>query len=107
MKKRIRLCISLLLTIILFLLLCINFVTAGDELFLTGIVKNINPKSGIATIEVKSGNCSGTRIFQTEDISELEDLQGKTISFFIDSPTCKGNEIYTMRKITLLKRGRR
>lgn len=99
--------ISFLITIILFLLLGIHFVSAGDELFLTGIVKNINPESGTAIIEVKSGGCQGVRIFRVEDISELEDLIGKKISFSINSPICKQNEIYKMRNITLFKRGRR
>lgn len=102
---RIRQCMIAFASIIISLLLNIYFVSASDDLFLTGVVRNINSKSKIVSVEVKSGTCRGIRTFKIEDPAELEDLQGKKISFFINSSICKSDEIYEMRKISLLKRG--
>jgi hypothetical protein len=88
---------------LILLMFNIHSVNALDELFLTGVVKSINSHTGIAIVDVKSEVCRGFRSFRADDISELEGLEGERISFFINSLTCKGDKIYTMHKITLLK----
>jgi len=59
-----------------------------DELHLVGIVKNINPKTGIVFVDVKSSSCLGMRKFKMDDTSEKDDLIGKKIEFTIDSSVC-------------------
>lgn len=90
-----------LMFISLFLNIC--SVNASDELFLTGVVRSVNSKSGMVIMDVKSEVCHGVRSFMVDDISILDGLTGKKISFFIDSSICKADKLYKMHKITLSK----
>lgn len=82
---------------LLFIIFCSTRpVHSEDELFLTGIVKEVDSKKGFVTVEVLSKTCSGIKTFQTEDIEKLSDSEGKKITFFINTSTCIPNEIYTM-----------
>ncbi len=87
-------------------ILDVQSVNAVDALYLTGIVQTINAHSGIVIVDVKSEGCCGIRNFRVYDVSTLGDIKGKTISFFIDSSTCRGGKIYEMRNIALLTGGR-
>jgi hypothetical protein len=85
-----------------FLLSSADRALGTDELFMTGIVKGIDHRTGIVTIEVKSETCRGIRHFKPEDASTINDTQqGKKISFRIDSPTCTDDRVY---KMILLRR---
>jgi hypothetical protein len=67
-----------------------------DNLHLTGIVKNINSATGMVYVEVVSSSCVGMRIFRADDIGKLESFLNQEISFFIDSATCKDNNVHTI-----------
>ena len=101
MKKRLY-CLFFIV-MILFLFPVIPPAHGADELYITGTVKYIDHRSGLVTVDVKSENCPGIRQFRVDDVSELEGLTGKKISFFINSSTCKGDAVYKMYDITLSK----
>jgi len=87
----------LFLLIIVFLMFTVGQAVGVDELFLTGIVKGIDQKTGIITVDVKSESCRGVRHFKLIDASSLKDTQqGKKISFRIDSAACKSDIVYKM-----------
>jgi hypothetical protein len=103
MKHRHFLFIFLLIEV--FVLSSAYQVFGTDELFMTGIVKGIDHKTGIVTVEVRSETCRGIRHFKLGDASTIDDTQqGKKISFTIDSPTCTGKGVYKM--ILLRREGR-
>jgi len=97
----------LLISILVFSALSIHPVGAVDELYLTGILQNADVQSGLAVVNVKSENCHGMRSFRVDDISRLADATDNTISFTINSSTCKIGEIYTMHLVTVSKGGQR
>ena len=86
------------------LIFYVGAVYATDELFLTGVVKHVDPREGLVTVDVKSGSCPGVKAFRTEDILKLEGAEGKKISFFINSSTCSPAETYAIHGITFLRR---
>ncbi|NWF76933.1 MAG: hypothetical protein HXY53_10295 [Nitrospirae bacterium] len=88
--------IFLIFTLFFIIFCSTSPVYSEDELYLTGIVKEVDFKKGVVTVEVLSKTCSGIKTFQTEDIEKLLDSEGKKISFFINTSTCIPNEIYTM-----------
>ncbi len=97
-----------LITFVLTILLIASFlniypVIASDELFLVGIVKNIDYITGIVTVDIKTESCKGIRNFKALDLAEIEGLKDKKISFFIDSSICQNGKIYKMYRITLLR----
>jgi hypothetical protein len=69
---------------------------AGDELFLTGIVKEIDHTTRTVLVDVKSSSCHGLRKFTVDDASQLDDFVNEKIDFSIDSSTCKSGEVYKM-----------
>jgi hypothetical protein len=89
---------SYIFFILMFLFTVLNIcsVNALDELFLTGVVRSVDSKSGIVIVDVKSEGCHGVRSFRVDNVSDLDGLEGKKISFFINSSTCKGDEVYKM-----------
>jgi len=91
--------IKFLILTFLFLALS-SYPAAGvDELFLSGVVKDIDYKSGLITVDVKSEGCRGLMKFRVDDISKFRsDLVGKDISFSIDSSTCKGDRIFKIKR---------
>lgn len=86
---------------VVFLLFVLNVdtVSAADELFLTGIVKRIDPERHLVTVEVKSESCTGTMTFRIEDVSQLVASEGKKISFSTDTSICNPNEVHSMHGI--------
>lgn len=66
-----------------------------DNVFLTGIIKEIDYSRRAIVIDVKSNQCPGPRRFEADDISQLnEGKKGKRITFSLKSPTCEGAKIY-------------
>ncbi len=75
----------------------IHVAYAEEELYLTGIVKDVNLKTRTAHIDVKSLNCRGLRTFSigsSSEYSNFQDLVNQKINFFIDSSVCKRGETY-------------
>ena len=73
---------------------------AVDELNLTGILHSVDMRSHIVVVQVKSGSCSGQRKFIIDDPSSLEGLEGKKISFSINSSVCRAGEIYKITSVS-------
>ncbi len=87
--------ITIITGITLLVLLNIHSAQAIDRLILSGVVKAVDYKSGIITVDVKSASCPGIKKFRVDDLSISDtSLIGKHISFPIDSSTCKGDTIY-------------
>jgi hypothetical protein len=99
MKKK-KICWVLLIPILAFSVLSIHSVQAVDELYLTGIVRNVYLKSGLAVVDVKSQSCPGVRQFTFDSTVNMEGIEGKKISFSIDSSVCKIGGVYKIRTIT-------
>ena len=70
---------------------------AADELRLIGIVKTIDPRSGIVFVDVQSESCPGIRRFYADDLGVLGRYVNKTITFYIDSAICRDTSIHTIR----------
>lgn len=94
----------LFILIVFFLLFCFSSVYSSDELFLTGVVKQIDLKRSLVTVEVTSKSCSGDMKIRVDDISMLEGSTGKKISFFINASACDLNTIHSSDNIIFLKR---
>ena len=71
-------------------------VSAGDELYLTGILKSVDVKSGTIVVDVLSQSCPGLRRFSVDGAAGLQGSEGVKFSFSINSSSCKGNVIYTV-----------
>jgi hypothetical protein len=71
-------------------------VFAADELLLTGIVKTIDPKTGLVFVDVGSESCPGIRRFYADDLNTLGKYVNKEITFRIDSSTCRDTAIHTI-----------
>jgi len=69
-------------------------VSAGDELYLTGILRSVDVKSGTIVMDVLSQSCPGLRRFSIENAGDLRGSEGVKFSFTINSSSCKGAEIY-------------
>ncbi len=79
------------------LILFIHPLYAGDELYLTGIVKSVDHNTKIVVVDVQSASCHGVRKFVLDEPAILlEDFIGKIINFSIDSSTCESGKVYTM-----------
>ncbi len=87
-----------LILFLAFSVLNISLVGAGDELYLTGILKSVSVQadkiSGTIVVDVKSQSCPGLRTFSLDDAVRLKGLEGKKFSFGINSSSCKGNTVY-------------
>jgi hypothetical protein len=68
---------------------------AKDELFLCGVVKGIDAKTGMVTVDVKSGSCPGIRQFQlAAPQAASRFIVGEKKCFPIDSSHCNDNNIH-------------
>jgi hypothetical protein len=82
----------------LFIVICAIFVlniavaAAVDELFLTGVVKNVDIKARSVTVDVLSKSCKGERHFSVDKASDYTGSIGKRISFTINSSSCEDNK---------------
>jgi hypothetical protein len=79
-----------------FLFLQVRFVYAADELHLTGMVKSIDHNTRTVFVNVLSSSCPGMLRFAVDDAAALDDFVGQKISFFIDSSTCRSDQVYKM-----------
>lgn len=98
-KKR---CWMFLIWVGAFLVLCIHSSEAVDELSLTGIIRTINAHSRTVFIDVKSQSCPGLRSFKFDSSIDLEDMEGKKISFSIDSSVCRRDEVYKIIAVSFI-----
>ncbi len=97
MKVRKNQLFILLIAAVMFWIQNTYHAQAVDELFLTGIVKDINHKSRLVTVDVKSESCHGTKIFMFDNTSKPDStLIGKEIFFSINSSICKADTIHKM-----------
>jgi len=72
---------------------------AADEVtYLTGIIKSVNPGTGIVYVDVLSSSSSykGMRPFCADDLKKLEQYLDEKISFFIDNSRCRDRNMYTI-----------
>lgn len=68
---------------------------ANDELFLCGVVKAIDARTGMVTVDVKSGSCPGIRQFQLAAPKTASlFIVGEEKCFPIDSSHCNDNRIH-------------
>lgn len=98
---------SLICLISLFMMLFLNIlcVNAADELQLVGELQSVDVFSKIATVDVKTEGCQDVNEFKIDDVAELDGLEGKEISFYIDSSTCKDGKVHKMNKVRLKRSG--
>lgn len=68
---------------------------AVDNLYLCGVVKNVNEQKTLVTVDVKSGSCPGTRQFQLiAPQAASRFIVGEKKCFPIDSSHCNDNNIH-------------
>jgi len=101
MKIRKRQISVVLVAIFMMLFLNVNFVNTADELQLVGELQSVDVFSGIASVDVKTEGCQEIKEFKVDDITKLDGLEGKIISFYINSSTCEDSRVYTMHKVRL------
>lgn len=73
---------------------------AVDELYLCGVVQEVNLQTAQVTVDVASSTCRGLRTFKlpaTKDATSLN-MAGRKC-FFINSSSCKTGYTYTITKI--------
>jgi hypothetical protein len=101
--EREKKCWMLLIWIVAFSVLSIHSVEAVDELYLTGVIRSMDLRAGTVTVDVKSQSCKGMRRFRFDNTIDMEGLEGKKISFSIDSSVCKAGGIYKITAMTLMQ----
>jgi hypothetical protein len=101
--ERKKTCWMLLISILAFSVLSIHSVEAVDELYLTGVVRTVYANSGLVIVDVKSHSCHGVRRFRFDNTLDMEGLEGKKISFSIDSSVCKAGGIYKITAMTVMQ----
>jgi len=72
---------------------------AVDELYLCGVVQEVNIQAAQVTVDVASNSCRGMRTFKlpaTKDRTSFSVASRKC--FFINSNSCKAGYIYTITK---------
>jgi len=73
---------------------------AVDELYLCGVVQEINLQTAQVTVDIASSSCRGVRTFKlpaTKDRLSFNVTDRKC--FFINSDSCKAGYTYTITKI--------
>lgn len=101
--ERKKKCLPALILFLAFSVLNICSVGAVDELYLSGFLKSVDTKSGKVVVDVKSQSCPGVRRFNFDKSADLEGLEGKKISFSIDSSVCRRDEIHKIIAVTLMQ----
>lgn len=88
---------QLVIAITILFILRVPLINSMDVLILTGIVKSIDYKTGIVTIDVKSESCQGIRRFKIDVLSNMDStLIGREISFPISESSCEDRNINKM-----------
>lgn len=76
-----------------------NLAVAVDELYLCGIVKDVNSRSGTVTVDVRSSGCRGIRTFNLSSSINIASFKvDEKRCFFIDSNVCEANKTYSIMK---------
>jgi hypothetical protein len=75
-------------------------VFAEDELYLCGIVKEVNTKNAVVIVDVKSKSCRGLHTFNLSDAKLMEYfIVEENRCFFIDSNQCQAGYKYNITKL--------
>jgi len=104
--ERKKKCCMLLVSILAFSVLSIHSVGAVDELYLVGVIMGIDLKAGTVLVDVKSHNCKGLHRFRVDDASALGGLEGRKISFGLDSSVCRSEVLQKLSVISVLREER-
>ena len=76
---------------------------AVDELYLCGVVREVNPQAAQVTVDVVSANCRGVRTFKLPPATD-KNRQSFTVNdrkcFFIDSSRCKAGYVHAITKVS-------
>ena len=83
-----RLCILFL--IVIFTLSAAGAAFSLENLFLTGVITNINYRAKQVQIDLRNKGCRGLRTFTFYDFSKFKKTVGNKIEFYIDSENCPG-----------------
>ncbi len=76
-----------------------NAAMAEDELYLCGIVKDVDSQDETVIIDVKSESCRGIRTFRLSVSMNIASFQvNREKCFFINSNVCNAKEIYSIIK---------
>jgi len=97
--------ICLLVVFLLASVLLSSPASAGDELYLTGILQSVDVKSGTIVVNVISQSCPGLKRFSVDDATGLQGLKGVKVSFSINSSSCTGSAIYKIISTVVRNRG--
>lgn len=93
--KYLMLCIAC----VFIFLATINISYPQENLSLTGIIRAVNPQTGIVRIQVTSEQCKGLWNFKFPEYAK-DDLDnsivGKRLQFTIDSPICDPKRLHTI-----------
>jgi len=100
MEKRIKVQIWLFILLSVILMLsCIQVGFAKDNLVVTGIVRSVDPGSGILRINVTSEGCTGIREFKVPENGAADidaTLIGKRVQFYIDGAICERGKVHNI-----------
>lgn len=68
---------------------------ALDELYLCGVVQNVDGKKAMVSINVKSDSCPGVKLFQLANPHAASRfIAGENKCFSIDSNNCRDNKTH-------------
>jgi len=99
MKAFLRRETCLCVVLVVLLLLGVRTGLTIDNLYVTGVVRSVDPGSGTVRVDVTSEGCKGLREFQLskDAVRELDNsLIGKRTQFHIDTNMCERGKIYTI-----------
>lgn len=72
-------------------------VFAADELYLCGIVKEVNTKEKMVRVQVISRGCAGEKTFKVSLSQQLDKfIAGEDTCFMIDMNTCPQRQVATI-----------
>lgn len=95
-SRRMMLCCALIYS---FFILCASAFAADktDQLYLCGVVKEINAKEGKVLVKVTSEGCTGEKTFYVRRVQQLSKfVEGKSTCFMIDTNTCPKHQTATI-----------
>lgn len=73
---------------------------AVDNLYLCGIVKEVDTKKAVTSVDVQSKSCPGLHRFSLSEAGMMSSLSvDQRICFYIDSNQCKDDALYNITKV--------
>jgi hypothetical protein len=72
---------------------------AEDELYLCGIVKDVDTPKALVGVDVTSGSCRGLHTFKQPAANGVSFKVDERICFFIDSNRCKDDSLHGITKV--------